>query len=97
MEGLNIAGKLKQDKSIYFKMKENDYIGNLKIQQTQYGNIYKSVFSYEDLVELVQRMKANNEKLITIDFKEKRKPSEKGFTHYGMINTYKKQEDNNWP
>lgn len=74
-------------------MKDNNYIGNLKSQKTKYGDIHKILFSYEDLVELVQRMKANDQKLITIDFKEKKKPSEKGFTHYGEISNYNPEKN----
>ena len=73
-------------------MKDN-YIGSMKIQETKYGPIYKALFSIEDLKELVQRMNANDQKLVNIDFKKKKKPSEKKFTHYGEVNDYKPKEE----
>lgn len=72
-------------------MKDN-YIGSLKIQSTKYGDIYKVIMSGEDLEDLIRRMKEEDLKLAMIDFKKKREPSEKGYTHYGELNTYKPEK-----
>ena len=52
----------------------------------------KMYFHASDVELLLAHAQASNTGLVCLDIQERRKPSEKGTTHYGTINTWKPKE-----
>jgi len=64
------------------------YVGNAKIRKGTYGDIVKYLLSAEDVAKIVKRS-SENDGWCAIDICERKQPSDKGYTHYGMIDTWK--------
>ena len=66
------------------------YCGNGKLGKADFFQL-KMYFHVSDVEVLLQHAQASNTGLVCLDISERRKPSEKGTTHYGVINTWKPQ------
>ena len=64
------------------------YCGNGKMGKANFFQL-KMYFHVSDVELLMQHAQASNTGLVCLDIQERRKPSEKGTTHYGVINTWK--------
>jgi len=71
--------------------KEKVYIGNGKTVKTGNFTLLKFFLSPKDVDAINARATANNGWCV-IDIYKRKEPSEKGVTHYGTLNTYKKPE-----
>ncbi len=61
------------------------YLGNAKVRTEPFW-VMKVSFTAEDIQKLQENLQNG---WVNVDFKERRAPSAKGFTHYGQINTWK--------
>ena len=68
------------------------YCGNGKMGKCDFFQL-KMYFHVSDVELLMQHAQASNTGLVCLDISERRKPSEKGTTHYGVINTWKPQTE----
>lgn len=67
-------------------MSEKIYCGNGRTVKTSYGNLLKLSFSEDDLKKLVANLSNG---WVNADVKERRNPSEKGVTHYLIVDNWK--------
>ena len=64
------------------------YCGNGKMGKANFFQL-KMYFHASDVELLLAHAQASTTGLVCLDIQERRKPSEKGTTHYGTINTWK--------
>jgi hypothetical protein len=64
------------------------YCGNGKMGKAAFFQL-KMYFHVSDVELLLCHAQTNANGLVCLDISERRKPSEKGTTHYGVINTWK--------
>jgi len=67
---------------------EKIYVGNAKVQKSQYGDILKLKIGPND-VEKINKWAKDNEGWVNISIMESKKPSDKGYTHYAIIDQWK--------
>ena len=69
---------------------QKTYLGTGKIQTFDNGGSkIKWACLIEELEKAIQLQKASGETWIRIDICERREPSDKGQTHYGLLDTWK--------
>lgn len=67
-------------------MENKIYIGSGKAIETQYGQLMKLSFTQDDLEKMQQNLSAG---WVNLVLKERREPSEKGVTHYMVVDKWK--------
>ena len=72
------------------------YCGNGKMGKANFFQL-KMYFHASDVELLLAHAQASNTGLVCLDIQERRKPSEKGTTHYGTINTWKPNTEQREP
>lgn len=70
-------------------MTDKIYVGNAKQMKSKYGEFQKMQFHKDDINKMVEYMKSEGTDFISIDTRERQKPSAKGWTHYMEINQWK--------
>ena len=65
---------------------EKQYVGSGKVITTQFGEILKMSMTAED-IKVLQENLSNG--WVNFDILKRREPSEKGMTHYAVLNTWK--------
>ena len=70
------------------EVKEKIYVGNAKIKEGQYGKIMKLKIGPSDL-EKINNWAKDNAGWVNIDIFESKKVSDKGYTHYAQLDTWK--------
>lgn len=73
-------------------MSERVYIGMAKSIETKYGKMLKVSIHQEDVAKLVTEA-SENSGWVNLDLKERREPSEKGWTHYFEVNRWSPDAD----
>jgi len=64
------------------------YIGNARMEQRGNFDFMRIRGKTEKLVAAVDWLRANGQEWFSIDIMERRQPSDKGMTHYGVLDTY---------
>ena len=64
---------------------DKQYVGNGKTITTQFGDILKMSMTADDLKVLQENLKNG---WVNFDVLKRREPSEKGMTHYAVLNTW---------
>ncbi len=72
-------------------MEDKVYIGIGKAIPTKYGELMKLSFPMDDIEKLVEIARDNNG-WANLVLKERREPSEKGATHYMVVDTWKPEQ-----
>ncbi len=70
-------------------MSDKTYVGSGKEITTQFGKILKMSFSEKDVTTLKDKLNENG--WVNVDILPRREPSERGATHYGVVNEWKPQ------
>jgi len=65
---------------------EKVYVGNAKVIKTQYGDLTKMSLTADDVEKMQQNL---NNGWVNVVIKERREPSQSGFTHYLEVDTWK--------
>lgn len=73
---------------------DKQYVGHGKVVTTQYGDILKMSLTAEN-VETLQKNLENG--WVNFDVLKRKAPSEKGMTHYGVLNTWKPENADSAP
>lgn len=68
------------------------YVGNAKTVTTQFGDILKVSMSADDLTTLQENLSNG---WVNFDILKRKAPSEKGMTHYAVLNTWKPESQAN--
>jgi hypothetical protein len=71
---------------------EKQYVGHGKVVTTQFGEIIKMSLREEDL-KILQENLSNG--WVNFDILKRKAPSEKGMTHYGVIDNWKPNQGKN--
>ena len=69
-------------------MSEKVYIGMAKSIETKYGKMLKVSIHQEDVAKLVEEASQNNG-WVNLALKERREPSERGWTHFFEVDRWK--------
>lgn len=70
-------------------MTDKIYVGNAKTINSKYGDFQKIQFHKDDINKMVEFMKNEGTDFITIDSRERKSPSAKGWTHYMEVSQWK--------
>lgn len=73
---------------------DKQYVGNGKTITTQFGDILKMSMTADDL-KVLQDNLSNG--WVNFDVLKRREPSEKGMTHYAVLNTWKPENQEGGP
>ena len=68
-------------------MAEKTYIGNGKVKETEYGDLISFKLGPND-IKSINKWAETHEGWCTVTIFKRREPSEKGTTHYGVLDTW---------
>ena len=73
-------------------MAEKTYVGNGKVKETEYGNLISFKLGPND-IKTINEWADKHQGWCTVTIFQRKEPSEKGTTHYGVLDTWEPNQN----